>query len=150
MEREVLFTSVESALRFYYRAEEILSSKSSLRFHLEGEIPQTNSNPREELMLEFLTVGACLRGLNTLQQWILREIYRPRRSTERQGIIGRVCAAGESRYPRVRWTLQGVGRLRAHALDQLESTMSKKSIVPAHAHGALNEAASKSQKERSH
>jgi hypothetical protein len=129
MEQIRRFNSVESALRFYFRADEILTSKASLRIDPERPIYSSGENPREDLLLDFLSITSCLKELNSLQQWLLRELYQPRKFAERQRIVTRVCAQGRLRFPRVRWTLQGVGRLRHQTLDQVEPLMTQKGLL---------------------
>ena len=129
MEQAPRFKSVESALRFYYRAQEVLSSKPSLSLHREGQIPETGISRRDNLMFDFLTITACLKPLNQLQLWILKELYRPRKVTERTRIVIRTCQMGQRIFPRVRWTPQGVGRLKNQTLDQLESELAVRGLI---------------------
>jgi hypothetical protein len=81
-DRSPRFRSAGAALRFYFRAAEVLSVKASNRLYLEGRIPATGDSPRQDLMLDYMTVAACLKDLNELQRWLLRELYRPSRFGE--------------------------------------------------------------------
>jgi len=123
------FKSAEAALRFYFRAEEILCAKGSLKLHPEGQIPDSGVDRREDLLLDFVSVGSCFKNLNPLQLWLLKELYRPRRLYERQRLVGQVCDLGQRRFPRLRWTLQGVGRLKHQMLDELDGAMAYKGLV---------------------
>jgi len=129
-DRSRRFRSAGAALRFYFRAEEVLSAKSSNRLYLEGRIPGTGDSPRQDLMLDYLTVSACLKDLNQLQRWLLRELYRPTRFGEPTSSVTRACEAGRQLFPRVRWTIQGVGRLHRHTLRLLEGRLVHKGLIP--------------------
>ena len=124
------FKSAVAALRFYFRAEEVLSAKASLQLFPEGRIRETGENRRQDLIFDYLTVAACLKDLNELQRWLLRELYRPGRFGEPPPTVTSACEAGRRLFPRVRWTIQGVGRLRSHTLGILESRLAHKGLVP--------------------
>ncbi|MGD0073836.1 MAG: hypothetical protein ABSD31_05790 [Candidatus Binataceae bacterium] len=121
--------SVGAALRFYFRAGEVLSSKASNRLHLEGRIPATGHSPRQDLMLDYLTIAACLKDLNELQLWLLRELYRPTRIGKPIPSVTQACDAGRRIFPRVRWTVQGVGRLHRHTLRIIEDRLVDKGLI---------------------
>ncbi len=123
------FSSVEAALAFYYRAEEILSSKSSLRLDPEQIRHRSNRGDREDLLMDFLSIAAAMKSLNALQTWLLRELYRPHKASELSRIVTKVCSAGRSRFPRVRWTLQGIGRLRHGTLRQITPELRRRGLV---------------------
>jgi hypothetical protein len=123
------FGSVEAALRFYFRAQELLSAKSSLRVRAEGNIRPTGHRPRDDLMMDFLTVATALRKLTALQLWLLRALYSPRRFGDRPRTISRACEEGRRLFPRLRWTPQGLGRLRRQTLDLIEERLGKKGLV---------------------
>lgn len=124
------FKSAVAALRFYFRAEEVLSAKASLQLFPEGRIRTTGENPRQDLIFDYLTVAACLKDLNELQRWLLRELYRPGRFGEPPPTVTSACEAGRRLFPRVRWTIQGVGRLRSHTVGMLESRLAHKGLIP--------------------
>ncbi len=124
------FKSAVAALRFYFRAEEVLSAKASLQLFPEGRIRATGENPREDLIFDYLTVASCLKDLNELQRWLLRELYRPGRFGEPPPTVTSACEDGRRLFPRVRWTIQGVGRLRSHTLGTLESRLAHKGLIP--------------------
>lgn len=125
------FKSAPAALRFYFRAQEVLSAKASSRLHLEGRIPATGHSARQDLMLDYLSVAACMKELNELQLWLLRELYRPHKFGEPAGSVSRACDSGRQLFPRVRWTLQGVGRLHRHTIRILERRLAGKELIPA-------------------
>ncbi len=130
MEKSWRFRSVAAALRFYFRAEEILCVRASPNLHPEGRIPGTGRSRREDLMFDFLSIGACLKGFSELQLWLLRELYRPAGVKETSPSVTSVCKAGSSRFPRLRWTIQGVGRLKRHTLEAIEATLVVKGLIP--------------------
>ena len=125
------FKSASAALHFYFRAEEVLSAKASTRLYLEGRIPATGHSARQDLMLDYLSVAACMKELNELQLWLLRELYRPYKFGEPPGSVARACDSGRQLFPRVRWTLQGVGRLHRHTIRILEKRLADKELIPA-------------------
>jgi len=129
-DRSPRFRSAGAALRFYFRAKEVLSVKASNRLYLEGRIPATGDSPRQDLMLDYLTVAACLKDLNELQRWLLRELYRPSRFGEPASSVTQACEAGRQLFPRVRWTIQGVGRLHRHTVRMLEDRLADKGLIP--------------------
>ena len=129
-DRSPRYKSAGAALRFYFRAEEVLSSKASNRLYLEGRIPATGHSPRQDLMLDYMTIAACLKDLNELQRWLLRELYRPTRFGKPIPSVTRACEAGRQIFPRVRWTIQGVGRLHRHTLRIIENRLADKGLIP--------------------
>jgi len=129
-DRSPRFRSAGAALRFYFRAKEVLSVKASNRLYLEGRIPATGDSPRQNLMFDYLTVAACLKDLNELQRWLLRELYRPIRFGEPASSVTQACETGRQLFPRVRWTIQGVGRLHRHTVRTLEDRLADKRLIP--------------------
>ena len=130
-DRSPRFRSASAALRFYFRAGEVLSAKASNRLFLEGRIPATGHSARDDLMLDYLTVASCLKDLNELQRWLLRELYRPNRFGDPAPSVSRACDLGREIFPRVRWTIQGVGRLHRHTIRMLENRFAAKQLIPA-------------------
>jgi hypothetical protein len=125
------FRSAESALRFYFRAKEVLSAKASLVLRPEGSIPTSGESRRDDLMADYLTIGTSLKEFNELQLWLLRELYGPRNFDDPPRTVTRACEAGRRRFPRVKWTPQGVGRLKHHTLRMLERTLVTKGMIAA-------------------
>ncbi len=126
----VRFKSAAAALRFYFRAEEVLSANASLHLYPEGRIAGTADNRRENLLLDYLSIAACLKDLNQLQLWLLRELYSPARLGQSPRGVSRACEAGRKIFPRVRWTVQGVGRLHRYTLGLLEDRLARKRLIP--------------------
>lgn len=124
------FKSAGAAVRFYFRATEVLSAKASNRLYLEGRIPATGHSARQDLTLDYLTVAACMKDLNELQRWLLRELYQPLPFGHPPSSVTRACETGRQLFPRVRWTIQGVGRLHRHTLRMVEKRLADKGLIP--------------------
>jgi len=124
------FRSTGAALRFYFRVAEVLSAKASNRLYLEGRIPATGHSARQDLTLDYLTVAACMKDLNELQRWLLRELYQPLPFGQPPSSVTRACEAGRQLFPRVRWTIQRVGRLHCHTLRMVETKLADKDLIP--------------------
>lgn len=126
----IRFRSADAALLFYFRAGESLAAKASLRLHPEGQIPGTGGSRRDNLIDDYLTIATCLKALSELERWLLGALYKPTDFGEPRRSVSRACDEGRRMFPRVRWTLQGVGRLRSQTVAMIERRLADKQLIP--------------------
>lgn len=131
----IRFRSADAALFFYFRAGELLAAKASLRLHPEGQIPGTGGRRRDDLVDDYLTIATCLKALSELERWLLGALYKPINFGEPRRSVSRACDEGRRMFPRVRWTLQGVGRLRCQTVATVERRLADKHLIPRPAPG---------------
>src|SRR5712692_6307055 len=87
--RKPRFSSVAAALRFYFRARELLHAEHD-QVYLRGE-PCNRSGAPVSVMRDYRAVDVCLRELDGFQVWLIAEIYGPTGFAARQRTVTRAC-----------------------------------------------------------
>ncbi len=122
------FRSPEAALRFYFRASELLcdkpkpglfSSKSSAR----------KTSPHPNVIVDFLTVDSCFTELNEVEIWLLRELYGPTCFGWTQRRVAELYKAARERFPNLQWTPQMVSRFKQRALALIEEKLKRSNLI---------------------
>jgi len=130
MERESnpRFRSVAAALRFYFRARELLadSDRPSSR---KLRPAKADCFATGGIIGDFLRVGSCMRGLDEFQLWLVAELYGPTCFAARQRSLSRACAKARRRFAGRHFTLRAIGRVRQDTIGLVGSRLEALGLI---------------------
>jgi len=121
------FRSPRAALRFYFRASELLSDSRAPGFY-----SRTNRDRRDEnrgAIGDFLSVDTCFAGLGEIETWLLRELYGPDCFGEPARPVSRICENARRKFPRLQWTPGLVNRLKQRTLERVSEKLRRERLI---------------------
>jgi hypothetical protein len=123
---EPRFRSREAALRFYFRASELLAPNAKPGMFSKRR-PSTIGKP-SNVVLDFLSLDSCFRGMNEQQLWLLRELYGPSGFGAKPRPIAEVFEEVRRKFPNDGWTPQKVARLTSETLRMFEEHLKRRGL----------------------
>jgi hypothetical protein len=124
------FNSPEAALRFFFRARELLDGSVRRAFQIRDELPPGASRG-SGVFGDFAAVESCFDKLDDFQIWLMAELYGPTCFAARQRTVGRAWRAAQSQFPGRHITLRDMSRIRRGTLDLLRQRLAIKGLIPA-------------------
>jgi hypothetical protein len=122
------FRSPEAALRFYFRASELLGDKT--KPGLFSHKSSTRTAPRHpNAIVDFLTLDSCFSELNEVEIWLLRELYGPTCFGWTQRKLAELYKEARERFPNLQWTPQMVSRFKQRALTLIEERLKRSNLI---------------------
>ena len=122
------FQSPEAALRFYFRASELLCDNPK-----PGLFSRRSSgrgvSPSQNLIGDFLTVDSCFTELSEIEIWLLRELYGPTCFGWPQKKVAELYKAARERFPRQQWTPHTVSRFKQRALALIGQKLKRSNLI---------------------
>jgi hypothetical protein len=122
------FRSREAALRFYFRARELLGGSVPCPLEIQDEMPPGMSRGGG-ILGDFAVVGSCFHKLDDFQVWLMAEMYGPTRFGARQRTVGRALRAARTRFPERRITMRDVSRIRRATLELLRHRLAVTGLI---------------------
>lgn len=121
------FKSREAALRFYFRASELLTPNAKPGMFSRRRSPK----PREvhNIVDDLRALDSCFSGLNEVQLWLLHELYRPGGFSTKARPVAEVFAAAQRAFPKDEWTPQKIARSKQDALRIFEAHLRRERLV---------------------
>jgi hypothetical protein len=124
---EPRFRSREAALRFYFRASELLAPNAPPGVFSRERPSGMEIGPNA--ILDFLSIDSCFRGMNDEQVWLLRAFYGPGGFGAKTRLVTEVFEAARRKFPKDGWTPQKVARLKHDALQIFEAHLKRERLV---------------------
>ncbi|HYB90443.1 MAG TPA: hypothetical protein VEC38_05295 [Candidatus Binataceae bacterium] len=137
MEEESIprFQSVAAALRFHFRARELLADLDRRMLRSHG-LRNAGCSATSGAIADFLRVGSCMRGLDEFQLWLMAELYGPTCFAARQRSLSRACAEARRRYPGRCFTLRSIARVKQSSLSLVRRRLEALGLIAPPPRGA--------------
>jgi hypothetical protein len=132
-ESKVRFNSPAAALRFYFRARELLEGPAGLRRSVRHPLNGVH-HPEAGIIGDFLSLAACIDELDDFQLWLLSELYGPTCFAPWERTVARACEEARRAFPDRRLTPQALGRLRQQTLAHLRRRLEDMRLIAAPSH----------------
>jgi hypothetical protein len=123
---EPRFRSREAALRFYFRASELLAPNAKPGVFSKRR-PSTIGK-RSNVVLDFLSLDSCFRGMTEQQLWLLRELYGPSGFDVKPRPLAEVLEEFQRKFPKDDWTPQKVARFTNDTLRMFEEHLKRQRL----------------------
>lgn len=127
-EPKARFRSPEAALRFYFRASELLCDSPTPGFFSRKSCG-TGSAPSPNVIGDFLTVDSCFADLNEVEIWLLKELYGPTCFGAPQRKVAELYKEARRRFPKSQWTPRMVSRFKQRALGVIEQRLRSSHLI---------------------
>ncbi len=121
------FKSREAALRFYFRASELLAPNAKPGILFTRRPPRVHHGPN--LIHDLVALDACFHGMNDVQLWLLHELYGPGAFTIRPRPLAEVCEAARCKFPKHASTPQRIAQFKHEALRIFEAHLQRERLM---------------------
>jgi hypothetical protein len=121
------FKSREDALRFYYRASELLTPNAKPGIFSTRRPPRVHEGPN--MIHDLVTLDSCFRGLNDVQLWLLHQLYGPGAFSSKPRPLAEIFEAARGRFPAHEWTSQRIAQFRREALKIFEAHLMRERLM---------------------
>jgi hypothetical protein len=121
------FKSREAALRFYFRAGELLAPNAKPGVFSSGRPSNAHNSPNA--IEDFLTLDACFYGLNDVQLWLLHELYGPGGFILKPHPVAEVFASFQRKFPKNDWTPHQLTQFKKEALKIFEAHLVRERLL---------------------
>jgi hypothetical protein len=121
------FKSREAALRFYFRASELLTPDANPGIFSPRHLPKVHDGPN--ITHDLIALDSCFHGMNEVQLWLLHELYRPGAFSTKPRPLTAVFAAARSKFPRCDWTPQRIAQFKREALNIFEAHLQRERLM---------------------
>ena len=115
------FSSREAALRFYFRARELLARDAKPGLNCRKRYGPMLGGPN--VIEDFLTVDACFQGIDDIQLWLLSEMYGPGGFGMTARPVSAVFDALRQEFPDREWNPKEVALSSKDALAKFEQQL---------------------------
>ena len=123
---EPRFRSREAALRFYFRASELLAPNAKPGVFSKRR--PSSIGKQSNVVLDFLSLDSCFRGMNEQQLWLLREMYGPGGFGAKRRPVAEIFDDGRRKFPNDDWTRQKMARIVSETLRTFEENMKRQRL----------------------
>ncbi len=123
------FRSPQAALRFYFRASELIADNPEPGIFSKRSASQAYRPPSRDVICDFLSLDACFRYMNEVQVWLLKELYGPKCFGTPQRRVAELYRAARQRFPKWPWTPNLVQHFKQHALDLVEEHLKRQRLM---------------------
>ena len=120
------FKSREAALRFYFRARELLAPNAKPGIFFTRRPPLQHG---PNLVDDVITLDACFYGLNDVQLWLMQELYGPGGFGARPRTLAGIFAAARIKFPEYAWTPQKMAQFKREALKIFEAHLMRERLM---------------------
>jgi hypothetical protein len=121
------FPTPEAALRFYFRASELLAGRARPGSSCGQRHPDNCKQPNA--LCDFLALDSCFVGMDELQIWLLKELYGPDCFGVPRRTVSGVSQAAQRKFPNQHLTRSTVARSRNDALERVEEQLKKEHLM---------------------
>lgn len=121
------FRSPQAALRFYFRASELITDNAR-----PGIISKTRPfNPTDppNIICDFIRLDSCFQDMDDEEVWLLQELYGPTFFGVPPRTVTRACEAARHKFPAKRWSRNLVSRFRQRALKVIEGRLRRVRMI---------------------
>jgi hypothetical protein len=120
------FKSREAALRFYFRASELLAPNAKPGI-FSSRRPPIHHGPN--LVDDLIALDACFYGLNDVQLWLMHELYGPGGFGVKPRPLAGIFAAARIKFPKHEWTQQRIAQFKREALNIFEAHLMRERLM---------------------
>ena len=120
------FKSRTAALRFYFRASELLTPTAKPGTFSKHP-PKIRRGPNA--VHDFVALDSCFWGMKDVQLWLLREVYRPAGFGTKQRSITELFEGAKRQFPDLEWTPQEIARSKQEALKIFEAHLKRERLM---------------------
>jgi hypothetical protein len=124
---EPRFKSREAALRFYFRASELLTPNAKPGMFSRRSSPKPREAPN--IVDDLRALDSCFSGLSEVQLWLLHELYRPGGFSTRARPVAEIFEAAQRVFPGHEWTPQKISSFKQRALRIFEAHLKRERLV---------------------
>ena len=121
------FPSREIALRFYFRANDLLTDSAKPGTAALKGLCRSRGQPN--LASDFLILDRCFRGMTDFQLWLLAECFGPACFKIRRPSISELLKGARIKFPAKEWTARGISRIKRDTLDLFESRLNRAQLM---------------------
>jgi hypothetical protein len=121
------FKSREAALRFYFRASELLTPNGKPGIFSARRPPKVHQGPN--IVDDLLALEACFHGMNDVQRWLLHELYGPGGFSMKPRPVAEVFAAVRRKFPKDEWTAHRIAQFKQEALKIFEAHLKRERLM---------------------
>lgn|ERR1700676_2622037 len=124
---EARFKSRAAALRFYFRASELLTPNAKPGMFSTRRPPKVHDGPN--IIADLIALDLCFHGMNDVQLWLLHELYGPGGFSVKLRPFAEVCEAVHRRFPKQDWTPQRISQFKQEALKIFEAHLKRERLM---------------------
>jgi hypothetical protein len=121
------FKSREAALRFYFRASELLTPNAKPGIFSTRRPRKVHQGP--DLIADFRGLDSCFHGMNEVQLWLLHELYGPGGFSMRARPLAEVFEAVQRKFPKHEWTPRRIAQFKQEALKIFEARLKRERLM---------------------
>jgi hypothetical protein len=121
------FRTPVAALRFYFRASELLADDRKPGLYSKQRHPGNCAQPNA--LCDFLALDSCFVGMNEFQIWLLKELYGPDCFGVPRRTVAGVSEAARRKFPNQQFTRRMVARSRNAALERVEEQLKRENLM---------------------
>ena len=120
------FRTPVAALRFYFRASELLADDRKPGLYSKARHPACS---QPNALCDFLSLDTCFVGMDDFQIWLMKELYGPDCFGVPRRTVTGVSEAARRKFPNQRVTRRMVARSKNDALEQVEEQLKKENLM---------------------
>jgi hypothetical protein len=124
------FSSAEAALRFFFRARELLGATANGAFQIPRKSPAWLP-ASQGIFKDYIAVASSLCHLDEFQIWLMCELYGPTCFSARQRTLTSALRTAHGRFPCRQITRCEIGRVRRSTIQMLRCRLAVNGLVPA-------------------
>ena|ERR1019366_2795211 len=121
------FKSREAALRFYFRASELLTPNAKPGIFSTRRPPKVHQGPN--IIHDLVALDSCFHGMNDVQLWLLHELYGPGAFSTRTRPLAEVFEAARCKFPKHEWTPHRIAQFKREALKIFEAHLVRERLM---------------------
>ena len=121
------FKSREAALRFYFRASELLTPNAKPGIFSTRRPPKVHQGPN--IIDDLLALDSCFHGMNDVQLWLLHELYGPGGFSLKLRPVAEVFEALQRKFPKHEWTPHRIAQFKREALKIFEAHLRRERLM---------------------
>jgi len=121
------FKSREAALRFYFRACELLTPNATTGIFSTRRPPRVHQGPH--IVHDLVALDSCFHGLNDVHLWMLHELYGPGGFDVRPRRLPEIFEAARCQFPGHEWTPQKIVQFKREALKIFEAHLVRERLM---------------------
>ena len=118
------FGSSAQALRFYFRARELLDPADNLQ-----RVEKRRESRSATMIDDFLHLRECIDGLDAFDHWLLAELYGPTCFAAGQRNLLRAYEVARQRYPALHLTPAMIRKHHHQTMDLVDRRLARRKLI---------------------
>ncbi len=121
------FKSRQAALRFYFRASELMTPNARPGIFSTRRPPKVHQGPN--IIDDLIALDLCFHGMNDVQLWLLHQLYGPSGFSVKPRPIAEVFEAARCKFPKHEWTPHRIAQFKQEALKIFEAHLKRERLM---------------------